>query len=303
MTTTFNAMRISSNRWRIIAAALVAAAIAAGCGALTLRLSYQQGPRLLYWWLDSYVDVTEAQAQPAREAIGGWFRWHRSTQLPQYADLLARLQRQTAEKTTPQAICALWQDVRAQGDTALEHALPSITAFVLTLTPQQLPNIERRFAKANREFRDEHLQPEPAKRQRAALKRARERAEMVYGTLEPAQRERLAQAQAASPFDPERWNAERLKRQEDILHTLHAVVDHHAMTAPQAQAALRALAKRLQTSPRDDYRAYQERLTAHNCAVVADLHNRATPEQRAHARDRLRAWEVDLRELAGGAAG
>jgi uncharacterized coiled-coil protein SlyX len=291
-------MRVSLVRWRIIAAALLGAALLAGCGGLTLRLSYGQGPRLLYWWIDNYVEVSAAQAPAVREAIGSWFRWHRATQLAGYADLVARLQPRILEPTTPQAVCGIWHDVRAQGDVALEHALPPIAAFVRTLTPGQLRNIERRFAKANAEFREEHLEPDPAQRKRAALRRSRDRVEMLYGPLHQAQRERLVQAQAASPFDPERWNAERVHRQEDILHTLRGLLDERTAAPAQVQARLGALVKRLQTSPRDDYRAYQERLTAHNCAVSAEIHNTATPAQREHARMRLREWERDLREMA-----
>jgi uncharacterized coiled-coil protein SlyX len=298
ITTTFNTMRVSLVRWWIIAAALLGAALVAGCGTLTLRLSYGQGPRLVYWWLDNHVDVSAAQAPAAREAIGSWFGWHRSTQLPQYAEVLAGLQPRIMEPTTPQAVCSVWHDVRMHGDVALEHALPSIATFVRTLTPGQLHNIERRFAKVNAEFREEYLQPEPAQRQRATLRRSRDRVEMLYGTLHPAQRERLVQALAASPFDPERWGAERLRRQEDILHTLRALLDDRALPAAQLQARLRALVKRLQRSPRDDYVSYQERLTAHNCAVFAEIHNAATPAQREHARVRLREWERDLREMA-----
>jgi hypothetical protein len=303
MTTTFNVMRMSLDRWRIIAAVLLAAAVLAGCGTLTLRLSYNQGPRLLYWWLDAYVDLSDAQAPAARDAIGRWFGRHRATQLPEYADLLARLQAQALQPTTPRALCALWHEVRRHGDAALDSGLPSITAFVRSLEPGQLDNIERRFAKVNREFRAEHLEPEPAQRRRAALKRARERAEMLYGSLEPAQREQLAQAVAASPFDAQRWGAERLRRQEDILRTLRGLLAEPAMPPAQAQAELGALARRLQVSPRDEHRAYQERLTAYNCAVAAALHNTATARQREHARQRLRTWEEDLRELSGATAG
>ena len=289
---------MSFYRWWIIAAALLGAALLAGCGGLTLRLSYGQGPRLLYWWLDNYVDVSAAQAPVVREAIGSWFRWHRATQLPGYADLVARLQPRILEPTTPQAVCAVWHDVRAQGDVALEHALPPIATFVRTLTPGQLRNVERRFAKVNAEFRDEHLQPDTAQRQRAALRRSRDRVEMLYGPLHQAQRDRLVQALAASPFDAERWNAERMHRQEDILTTLRGLLEERTLAPAQVQARLRALVKRLQSSPRDDYRAYQERLTAHNCAVSAEIHNTATHAQREHARTRLREWERDLREMA-----
>jgi uncharacterized coiled-coil protein SlyX len=303
MTTTFNVMRMSLDRWRIIAAALIAAVLLAACGTLPLRLGYGNGPRLLYWWLDGYVSLTEAQAPVAREAIGAWFRWHRQSELPRYAGLLAQVRQQLHEPTTPQALCALWQDVRAHGDAALEPALPAIASFVRTLSMDQVGHVERRFEKVNRDFRDEHLHPDPARRQHAAHKRARERAEMLYGPLEPAQRELLTRAAAVSPFDVHLWNAERLARQADILATLRAVLADPQAAPAQTQAALAALVRRLQSSPRDAYREYQGRLTAHNCRVAAQLHNSASAAQREHARERLRAWEADLRELSAQAAG
>jgi hypothetical protein len=289
-------MRGSFFRWRIIGALLALALLAGGCS--SLRLTYNQGAHLLYWWLDGYVDVSDEQAPRVREAIAGWFRWHRTTQLPDYVVLLARVQAQIGEPTTPEAVCALWADMRRRGDTALDAALPAIAEFLRTLSPQQIRHVERRFAKGNRDFRDAYLQGDAAERRRAALKRMRERAETLYGSLERAQREQLAQAVAASPFDPEAWHAERRARQADILHTLHAVQSGQIAPA-QTQGALHALAQRLAHSPRPAYRAYQERLTAYNCRVAAELHNVASPAQREAARLKLRGWEDDLRLLAG----
>lgn len=281
----------------------MAAALLAGCGSMPLRLAYNNGPRLLYWWLDAYVDISDAQSPPVRAAIAGYFRWHRATHLPQYAQLVAQVRGRLEEEATPQALCTLWQDVRAHGDAALGHAVPAIADFLRTLTPEQVRHVERRFERVNREFREEHLDPEPAKRQREAVKRARDRAEMLYGPLEAPQRELLARAAAASPFDPHRWNDERLHRQQDILRTLRGVLDEPDAPAAAVQSRVAGLAKRLQVSPREDYRDYHERLTAHHCRTAAALHNSTTPAQRQHARQRLHLWEEDLRELAGTAAG
>ena len=62
------------------------------------------------------------------------------------------------------------------------------------------------------------------------------------------------------------------------------------------------LLERSRRSPRDAYRAYQQRLTQHNCAMAAQIHNLATPTQRRHAAQKLKRWEDDLRVLSGDAA-
>jgi hypothetical protein len=296
MMTTFSAMPMSCSRWRIIGALLLAAALAA-CS--TLRLTYNQGPNLLYWWADGYVDFDDAQRPKVRDAIERWFRWHRATQLPDDAALLERAQSLVTQPLNADQLCALWRDVQRRADVLLGHAVPAIADLARTLTPSQLEHVERRFDKANREFRRDFLQLDPDERRRAALKRARDRAELVYGTLEPAQRDLLASAIAASPFEPERMNAERLARQRDIVQTLRAVASGPS-SAAQAEAMISALGARLLHTPRAEYRAYQQRLIEYNCGLVAELHETTTAAQREHARTKLKGWEDDVRSLVGG---
>ena len=47
-------------------------------------------------------------------------------------------------------------------------------------------NIERRYAKINEEFRDEHLQGNASRRLKKSIKRTAERAEFFYGNLDNA---------------------------------------------------------------------------------------------------------------------
>jgi hypothetical protein len=297
MTTTFIVMRKSFDRWRIIGVVLLALLVA-GCA--TLRLTYGQGPHLMYWWLDRYVDVDDSQAPRVHAAIARWFAWHRATQLPDYAALLERLQPLVLESTTPAAVCAIADDVRRRGDVALEHGLPDLAAFARTLRPAQIRHLEQRFAKVNREFRDEHLQSDRDERLRERVKRAQERAERLYGPLERPQHDLLVRLAAASPFDGELWEAERHAQQRDLVQTLNELRASPQMPSGQAQALLHEFALRLQHSPRPIYRRYQERLRDYNCELVAALHNATTPAQRRRARERLAGWEADLARLAGG---
>lgn len=294
MMTTFNAMLGPWLRCRIIGVLLLAAALA-GCNAL--KLSYSQGPTLLYWWLDAYVDVSDDQAPNVRQVIGQWFRWHRGNELPEYIALLQRAQAQALEPTTPAAICAWVVEGRRRADIALTQAVPVVADFLRTLEPEQLQHLEKKFKKANKDFRHDNLQPDRAERQKAAFKRVRERAVLMYGRLDDAQRDWLLKSVAASPLDPERWYAERLARQHDILQTLRALTASPQMPAAEVQATVGALGERLLRSPRADYVQYRERLTEYNCAMVAQLHNGASPAQRRHAHGKLRGWEEDLRSL------
>lgn len=283
---------------RIIGLALFALVLT-GCS--MLRLAYDQAPNLVYWTIDGYVDVSGEQAPRLRDAIDRWFAWHRRTQLPEYAELLARAQREINEPMTPAAVCA-WQGVvERRVDLALQETVPAATELMLTLSPEQLQHIERRMAKGNDETRADFLQADPAERRAKSLARSVERFEMLYGRLDAAQRERLATLLAASAFDPERWLAERRARQRDALQAL-TLVSMAARTDPgaasrQAAAAARQIIEQSARSPRTDYRAYQQRLTQDNCALVATMHNAMTPAQRLAARAKLKSWEGDVRLL------
>ena len=291
---------MSAVRCRIIGLLFALAALLAGCS--SLRFAYNSAPELTYWWLDGYADFDATQALRMREHLATWQRWHRRTQLTDYAGWLARVRAVAAEPATPAQACRLLDDAMARLDVALEQAVPSLADMALTLTPVQLAHIERRYAKGNDEFREEFVHDTPVRRLAPRVKRAVERAQSLYGRLDAAQRERLAAALAASPFDAEATLAERGARQADVLQTLRRIAaSGDAPGAAQrdvAREALRGVLQRLQRSPRGEHAAYQQQLKQYNCRFAAELHNLTTPAQRSAAADKLRGWEEDLRALA-----
>lgn len=282
--------------WRIIAAGLLlAAAGLTGCSAL--RIVYSQSSEIAYWWLDGYVDFDAEQSVRVREAIARWFTWHRRSELPDYTALLNRAATEVLNDTTPAATCRWFDDLRRRADTAVEQGLPDAAAIAASFSNEQLRHLERKQAKNNAEFRNDFLQADRAERLARSIERATERAEQLYGRLGERQRERIAQGVEASPFDAERWGAERVRRQRDLLRALQQL--QGGSTSPAAaEAALRGYWQRVKRSPDETYRRYQEQLETYNCELSAQLHNLTTPEQRLEAQRRLRGWESDLRRLS-----
>ncbi|MBX3621490.1 MAG: hypothetical protein KF891_16080 [Rhizobacter sp.] len=279
----------------IIVLWLAVAPLLSGCTAV--RLVYGQGPDLAYWWLDAYADFNDMQTPRVRNVLDEWFLWHRATQLDDYAQFLVRLQAQAPEPVTPEQVCRLYDEAMTRVDPMLDKALPLAVDTVRSLTPAQIVHIERKYAKVNAEFRDDFLQPDPADRFEASVKRALDRAEMVYGSLDDAQLELLRQGIAASPFDPALWLSERMQRQQEALATLRRLA-HERASPDQTLAALRVLVAHVQRSPRQLYLDYQQRLYQYNCRLAARLHNSTSAEQRGAAVRRFKAWEEDARVLA-----
>jgi Family of unknown function (DUF6279) len=273
----------------------VALSLLGACSAL--RIGYGTAPDLVYWWLDNYIDFNDTQTPRVRESIKQWFAWHRRSEVPEYAAQLQRAQTEVLADTTPARVCEWQAELTKRGETAIDRIAPAAADLMLTITPDQLKSIDRKYAKTNAEFRDEYLQGDPRKRAEANLKRTLERAEMLYGRLDDSQRARISETLARSPFDPEVWFAERRQRQLEVLQTLRKLTTENA-NREQALIALRSYVDHLQRSPREGYRRYAERLVEFNCRFAANLHNATTAAQRRNAVDKLAGWEGDLRAIA-----
>ncbi|MBL8312501.1 MAG: hypothetical protein JNK55_02035 [Rubrivivax sp.] len=267
----------------------------AGCSAI--RLGYANGPQLAWWWLDGYVDFSREQTPVAKQAIERWFDWHRQTQLTDYAVLLASTQAPILQPTTGAQACR-WQDlIREQLEPAFERAIVEFAELLPGLGEAQFKHLEQSYAKRNDAMRSDFLQDDAQTREKESIKRAVDRAEQLYGSLEANQVLLIARGVAASPFNPEAWIAERRRRQQDTMSTLRRLVAQKA-DRDTRQAALRALLARTERSPDPEYRAYQVKLTQYNCGFAAQIHNATTAAQRQKARERLKGWEEDLRALA-----
>ena len=287
-------LKASFGRWRRAAIIGLAAAVLVGCS--TVRLAYDQGPTLAYWWVDRYLDFDDTQAPRVKAALARWFAWHRQTQLPDYAALLVKAQQEVVGPLTADQICDWGDVVWTRLEPSIEHALPLAADVVPSLTLEQVAHMEARYTKTNADYRKDFLQPKAADRLKASVERSIERAESFYGRLDERQKRLVATSVAASPFDADTWYDERVARQRDVLSTLRKLIVERA-DRDRALAALKQMARRMEEGSRLDGDAQQKRLSDYNCEFGARIHESMSPKQRDHARDKLRGWEQDVRRL------
>lgn len=268
------------------------ACVLAAC--TTTRFAYNQAPTLSYWWIDRHVDLTDAQTAQTREDLKAFFQWHRRHELPAYASLLRQWQTMAVDQVSPAQACAQFEDIRQRLERAAAETVEPFARLALRLGPEQLENLKKRQAESNEEFEKDFLQGSPERRLRKRLDKAVERSESFYGALTPAQRELLRGWLQQSPFDPQRTQAERLRRQADLVQTVR---DAQANPA-RAEQLVREHIARIRQSPAPGYDAYNQELVRQGCAQFAMLHNSTTPEQRANAARVLKGYEDDLRVLS-----
>ena len=286
----------ASLRWgRIIARTLTVAVVLAALTACTAtRMAYQQAPNLLHWWMDRQVDFTGAQSSWVRDDLSSFFAWHRREELPRIADRLRAWQGLARTNPTHDEFCREADAVVEHLQRLGEQAVPSLTRLALDLQPGQIEHLQGRQAKSNDEFAEEFLDGSPRERLQRRLDKAIDRAEWLYGRLSPEQRDLMRRELQASPFDPQRTQAERQRRQRDLIDTVRQAQANPA----RAEALVRAYLQRMSQSPTPGYDDYTQAQLRHGCAQFATLQATATPTQRDRAAKRLQELESDARSLS-----
>ncbi len=293
-------------RWRIIGApwrgrwigligALILLSSLQGCSAL--RLVYNQVPDLLIWWADGYLDLNRGQSDAAKAAAHRWWAWQREAQLPELAEALAQVRRELPQPLTAERACHWADQVRAQADRAMGQAVPEAARLALSLQPAQLQHLAERQEKSNRGFKEDFIDPPPARQQADGRERWTTNLSRLWGDLNPRQEAAVAAAVRDHLPDPRQLDAARRARQQDVLATLSRL-QLEGTTPAQAEAALSALQARLFNPPNPVLVASSRQQQQVQCALWAEVHRLSTPEQRQEAAGRLAGWEQDLRKLA-----
>ncbi len=276
-------------RWLVLAALAGLTA----CG--TVKLGYQQGDRLVYWWADRYFDIQDGQADAARGAIARFFAWHRREQLPRIAELLERARDDLQQPVTAAQIRDYQNAYFALGRAAFERARPDIAELLLTVTPAQIAHVRQRFDTVNATYRQRYLQHDGDDRSRERFKRVMDNARLVYGSFSRAQEDAIRPAIAPLvTAAPARYD-ERVQRQQAWLALLERVRAEHP-DKPTVMQWLAAYADQWEHPPGERGARRDAYLDA-SVDVSVTIANLTTPQQKLHARDRLQGWVDDAHDL------
>jgi hypothetical protein len=283
---------------RIAAIILVLAASLGLSACSAIKLGYSTLPELAFLWVDGYVDFTDEQEPDVKRELARLHDWHRREELQKLIEILARLEQMAAGEVTPQQACEVVTQLQARIDAVAGQAAISAGAIVPTLTARQLRHVERKYRSRNEDFFKEWVNRPVPEQQEKRYEVMLDRLEMFYGRLDAPQRAVLRQGMERSMYAPAKTLSERQRWQQDLLQALRqgSVPD----TPPATAASLvHASLDRMQQPPDAAYRAWRDALIQESCRIVSAVHHATTPAQREQAVRRLRAYQRDLRELAG----
>lgn len=261
-----------------------------------MKLGYQQGDHLAYWWVDNYVDVTDDQEPQTKDAIARFFAWHRRSQLPEIEALLQRAKSEVQQPVTEAQLDRFRDESMRLTRLSYDHAIPDVADLLLTLQPEQVRRMERKFADGNEKYRKKFLRGDPQDRLDARFDKVMEWSTLVYGRFSRQQEDAIRKALAPVVDNAEARYAERLKRQQAWLALVRQV---QAEKPPKARVIelLQRFGDQWQAPPTRERRISYEAASDTGLAVAATIANLTTPEQKRHAVNRFQGWIDDVRAL------
>lgn len=275
---------------------LAFAILIAACS--SLRLAYNNGDTLLYWWLDAYVDFDREQKADVKQDIDEFFHWHRKTQLQDYIQLLQRAQRQLRGNVTAADLMADYEDIWGRTEALLLRSAPDIAELALSLKPEQLANMEQKFAKNNKEFRNKNMKGDAEDQNKYRFKKSMEQFELWFGDFSREQEAIIRRASDARPLDNALWLDERMRRQLKILTLARKIMREKPskeVATHWVEELIRSGFDRFGFSER---KAFFDNYTQSTVELVHTVVQIATPEQKAHAQKRMDGWIRDLQALS-----
>lgn len=291
----FNTPTTAASRIRLLFLIALMAMLAA-CS--SIRFTYNHGDTVLYWWLNNYLDLDSDQSGFVKRDIDSLFQWHRKTQLKDYVNLLQTGQRQLAGNLTAADLHADYDQILARTELLAFKALPELAELARTVKPEQIAQMEKKFAKNNEDYRKKFMRGDLEDQNKARFKKSMEQFDLWFGRFSSEQEAQLRKASDARPLNNEIWLDERMRRQKRIVATVRKI-QTEKLGKDAAIAQLHGLVRELfDRMDAPDRKAFYDSYEEATIQMILTAVKIATPAQKANAQKRMQGWIEDFNVLA-----
>jgi hypothetical protein len=255
-----------------------------------VRLGYNYGETLSYWWLDSYVSFDASQKVWFKERVANWFAWHRKTQLKDYVSLLGQEQKKLQHKVTPAELLTEYDALRARAVVLVDRALPELADLALSLQPAQIDHIQKKFTSNNETYRKDYLRGDMEQRQQFRYKKVMEQAEYWFGSFSSEQEALIRKVSDARPLNNELRMAVRLQLQQNLLRLLKKIQSEkpgHDVVVSMLKEYSNDIVEHYGGM---EHQAFFDASRDDTAALTAVIINCTTQKQRARAIKKIQEW-------------
>ena len=131
-------MRILKLNYKALRALLAVLVISVSTSGCTTKLAYDFLDWGLYWELKDYVKFTRDQRLLVKDEISQLIDWHRSEELPQYADELEKLSAGLVTGLTVEQLAESYNNLRHSWQRIVIKTLPATVDIISNLNDQQV---------------------------------------------------------------------------------------------------------------------------------------------------------------------
>ena len=263
----------------------------------TARLGYSNADTLAYWWLDGYVDFSSSQKTKVKQDIAQLLSWHRTTQLPLYAQALTQMQSKLMANSGPAEIEASFQQIEQFSQTVLLKALPELTDFALAMDASQKAHLARKFEKNNEDFRDKYFDLTPEKQAKARFKKVVKQADDWLGSVSRTQEAIIANYLEKHPPNYAQWLDDSMTRQRAVLQLLTQIQNEKPSREVAQAIVQRAILANFEPAEQAAQRTQAEASRVSIQQLMADIIRTSSQEQKTHAHKKLQGWIDDCKYL------
>jgi hypothetical protein len=291
----FNTTDTLSQRVRMLCL-IALMVLAAGCS--TVRFTYNHGDTLLYWWLNNYLDLDSDQSGWVKRDIDNLFQWHRKTQLKDYVQLLQNGQRQLAGNLSPADLMSDFHDIKSRSELLVYKALPELADLARSVRPEQIAQMEKKFAKNNEDYRKKFMRGDVEQQQKARFKKSMEQFYLWFGNFSNEQEAVLRKASDARVLDNNIWLDERMRRQRNIVAALRKIQQEKLSKEATVSLLHNLVKESFDRFEAPERKAFFDTYTDQTIQMILTAVRIATPAQKAHAQKRMQGWIDDFNSLA-----
>ncbi len=280
--------------------------VVGGCS--TMRIAYNNAPSLASWYLDTYFDLSEDQRELARVRLDSFFVWHRKAEMPQLKRLLVDFDSRLNKTLTPEDLNAIYSAGRDRYKTTADQALPDVAEFLLTLSPNQIAQLERKLEKDNLKREKESSKP-LAERTKKRGEKIIEEMVNICGEVSAEQKAAFLALNEKMPDIEKMAMTDRRFRQREFIkllktHTsvgtvnISANTDGKNATAKQAiVSGVRRLMFEQETWRDASYAAVLKTREQLDVEMTVNFAKTMTPAQRANAKKKIGSYLEDVNAL------
>lgn len=286
---------LGSSACRLVLVVLIAAQLA-GCG---VKLVYNNMDRFARWNMSDYVDMNDEQRAYFDAEVGRLLYWHRTHQLPEYADLLETLPTTFSDGADLDEILWVSERMYFWYEQIEVRLLPLAVEMMLSLDDEQVADLPRRLERDNEELAEEEAGLSPAELEKRWQREFSDGFSRLVGRLTREQKAYLSQQSVHYIPQYALWADYRRRWQSDVLKLIR---DGRGDEAAFAEAFGVLVDARIPVYYGDELTAVFKHNERQYQEVTVWLLNSLTPAQREKLGVRMAELAESFRELRAEAA-